>query len=114
MLSETADVSKQHVHDTLQRLVKAGHVSAHYAAGEYGATLYSDSGVPPDGTVDFGTSIEIDKDAVRGPYTWSLTIAPPTAVVEGANDPSGPAMAGDEPEWDWRAAGNKGDPPPGS
>jgi len=74
-LAQETDVSKRHVHRTLERLAEHGNVQAFEDEGENGATLYVDDGVPNRGVVDLTDEDgEVVTDAVCRPYTWSVTV----------------------------------------
>ena len=111
-LAGLTGVSKQHVYRTLERLVEDGNVDAHFDSGPHGATLYSDIGVLPDGTVDLGESLEITTDDVQGPYTWSVTISPPSQSVPSESREPGRGLAATASTQQGLAAFNGGDRPP--
>jgi hypothetical protein len=75
-LADEAAVSKQHAYDTLERAAEFDIVDCIKGAGQHGATLYADDGMPTSGVVDL--EADIVNDHVRDPtYTWSLAIRPP-------------------------------------
>ena len=87
-LADEAGVSKQHAYDTLERAAEFDIVDGIKGAGQHGATLYADDGLPTSGVVDL--EADIVNDHVRDPtYTWSLAIRPPTN--EGAATNGGDA-----------------------
>lgn len=109
-LARETGVSKQHVHDTLDRLVEHGAVDAFERAGANGATLYADVGVPNTGVVDLaGDGEETVNSPVWDSSTCLLTVDRPGTAPPGRTDgfsASDPRTGG---EWDWRAAANGGD-----
>ena len=89
-LADEAAVSKQHAHDTLERAAEFDVVDCIKGAGQHGATLYADDGMPTSGVVDL--EADIINDHVRDPtYTWSLAIRPP--ANEGAATNGGDTRA---------------------
>jgi len=103
-VADDVDVSKEHVRGTLQRLVDLGAVQALNDAGDHGATLYADDGLPTTGVAD----LETTNDHVLDTYTWSLAIRDP------APTPDAEAVDTDTDDgvvWDWRTATDGGGPP---
>ncbi|SFS62735.1 hypothetical protein [Halostagnicola kamekurae] len=74
-LSDAVGCSKEHVRQTLERLVERDAVQAIEGMGVNGATLYSDSGLPHSGVVDI-------QESPTPPYEdssrWALAIREPT------------------------------------
>ena len=103
-ISDAVNVSKEHVRQTLHRLIEEDVVQA-LENGPNGATLYADDGVPTAGVVDSET---ITNDGVQDTYTWSLAIRDPAPAVEGAPITVDDADGGDTTVWDWRAPPDTG------
>jgi len=108
-LSETADVSKEHVRDTLERLREHGYVDATPGAGNHGATLYADRGVPHAGVVGFDRGAMLSPTPSYGTTrTWLLAIRDPTAPFD---DPPSSASASGPPDQsltDWSVGSDGG------
>ena len=88
-LAQETDVSKRHVHRTLERLVEHGNAQAFDGRGTNGATLYADDGVPNTGVVDLTDEDgEVVTDAVLSSYTYSVTVAEVDGAGAGEHDGS--------------------------
>ncbi|WP_247002167.1 hypothetical protein [Halosolutus gelatinilyticus] len=103
-ISEAVGCSKEHVRQTLDRLVDTefGEPSVHVSegAGTHGATLYSDSGLPSVGYVDL-------QESPTNPYgdssRWALAICDPD---ERGNVDQGMSSRSSDTStevWDWRS-----------
>jgi hypothetical protein len=108
--------SKEHVRQTLERLrhrdeddTRESYVQAFERAGDHGATLYADDGVPNAGVAELpDVSLESANDHVLTPITWSLAIRPPGTVGDGDDGRNGGGLTPLTGAGDWRAAGDPG------
>jgi hypothetical protein len=105
-IADEVECSKTHVRETLDRLANLGVVQAFEGAGEHGATLYADTGLPHAGVVDLESNIA--NTHVQDTYTWSLAIRDPDTGDEDP-DPAQTDLTG--VVWDWRHAVDGGEPP---
>jgi hypothetical protein len=87
-IAAETDVSKRHVHRTLERLAEHGTVQAFEGRGTNGATLYAEDGLPNDGIVDLtDDDDEVATGVVLSSYTWGVTVR---AVEDDAPGGGGP------------------------
>jgi hypothetical protein len=107
-IAQQAGVSKEHARQTLRRLEARGAVQALEGAGDHGATLYADDGLPNDGVV----AIQTANDDVLTPNTWSLAIRSPETPIDGGESASDDVTGTESSIWQWRTATSEGDPPP--
>lgn len=114
-LADVVDISKRHVHRTLERLADHGTVQAFDRAGANGATLYADTGLPNGGVVDLTDEDgEVVTAHVSGPYTWSVTIHAPDDSSNGSTSRSTDESTPSDGLFRWADATAGGDPPPDS
>lgn len=110
---EIADVvgcSKEHVRQTLERLVDPGQGEASVqvvpGGGDHGATLYSETGLPNSGVVDIHESPTV---AYRDTSRWTLAILDPTHHQTGARGGESNSSDQQAEVWDWKAGPDPGD-----
>jgi HTH domain. len=110
-ISERADCSEQHVHETLKRVDDATDgVEALVGEGEYGATLYSESGLGNRGVARWDG--EIVNSAVLEYMTWALKIRETGDYDESDETENGgdDAAAADADGWGPLRADTRPDP----
>jgi hypothetical protein len=105
-ISEETDASKQHVANTLSRLVENGDATVREGVAEHGADAYWVESAGESGVVDLD-SREITNSDVWDNYTWELTVsrlqnnqaghAESTSRPDGGETSSQPATEGDGP-----------------
>jgi hypothetical protein len=118
-LANRAECTKEHVRQTLRRFEDmdgADTIHAFENAGEYGATLYAEAGVPNAGVVDLGDGIA--NSPVWDLYTWGLAIRDPLLAESGSTSDSAGEQDNESRVWAWEdatvAGDNGGGPPDGS
>jgi hypothetical protein len=124
-LAAAAGCSKKHARETVQRLVADGDVRAFERAGDHGATLYADAGVPQQGYVELDKNDpaaegDIDEDVLPeksrprpygGLYTWQVAISTPADAVEVNETGASEQAHGEAVSWNWRECPNDRGPP---
>jgi hypothetical protein len=115
-----ADCSKKHARETVQRLAADGDVRAFERAGDHGATLYADAGVPQQGYVklcedDVAAEDDTHEDVLPeesrprpygGNYTWQVAISTPADTVAVDETALSEQAHGETASWNWRECPN--------
>jgi hypothetical protein len=83
-----------------------GAVQAFAGAGEHGATLYADDGLPNAGVADL--SSKTANNYVLDTYTWSLAIRDPAPLNEVTTTSDTVDDETDTAVWDWRTGSDPG------
>lgn len=109
-IAERTGLSKRSVLRTLKRLAEHGVVDAIEGAGDHGATLYADSGLPHAGIVDLGDEDldEIATFTVWDSHTWTVAVSAPDVPESGAGRATPTTDHADGGLWRWT------DPPTGT
>lgn len=105
-LADAVDCSKEHVRQTLERLVNVDAVQAAEGLGSNGATLYSESGLPHTGVCDIQES---PTDSYVDSSRWALAIRDPTTPDNGDLGPQDGSSDQPADVWDWKAGPGSGD-----
>lgn len=109
-IADAVGCSKEHVRKTLERLADPDQgeasVQVASAAGEHGATLYSETGLPNSGVVDIHESPTV---AYRDTSRWTLAIRDPTHHQMGAQGGESNSSGQQAGVWDWKAGPDPGD-----
>jgi len=104
-IADAVGCSKEHVRQTLSRLVEDDVVQAIAEEGANGATLYSDDGLPTRGVVDVD---EPPTTAYEDTSRWSLAIRDRT-INDQPDNPGGDDSTSEV--WDWQSATDGGGSP---
>ncbi|WP_253184571.1 hypothetical protein [Natrialba sp. SSL1] len=105
-LADAVDCSKEHVRQTLERLVNVDAVQAAEGLGSNGATLYSESGLPHTGVADIQES---PTDTYVDSSRWALAIRDPTTPDNGDLGPQDGSSNQPADVWDWEAGPDPSD-----